>query len=86
MVQERETSQPLPAHGQREVGQPVVVHRRRGSLSERVDDGNRPFDVVRLIEFSILDQVRHERMQAIDGDELFGKLNGEPKWCVPPLI
>ena len=69
MVQERQSSQPLPSHGHRQVGQSLVVHGRRSFLSERLDDWNHPLDVIRFMELSILDQVGHHRMQAIDGDE-----------------
>src|SRR6476646_8540876 len=76
MVPERQPSQSLPAHRRRQVSQSFVVHGHCGLLPEGLDDRNCLLDLIRFLELSILDQVGHHWMQAIDGDEFLRKVKG----------
>src|SRR6478672_5715033 len=85
MVPERQPSESLPSHRQRQVGQPFVMHRLCGFLPERLDDRNHLLDVIRLIDLSILDQVGHHWVEAIDGDEFFWEVEWRAEVMCPSI-
>ena len=76
-VLEQQEPEPLTTERQPPTGKPMAVHRRRRFRLPRTDDGNLGRNAVAVAFVAPqLEQVRHQGMQAVDGDELLGKIEG----------
>ena len=81
MVLQRQRAEPLAAHAERPVGQAARRAWRRVALPRNVSTtgifGRIAFGS--SLQLAVLDQVRHQRVQAVHRDELFGEIERRPE-------
>ena len=76
MIVQREQAQPLAAHAEAPVRDAARAHRVGGFAFEGLDD-RRPSATIWFgifVQIAVFDQVGHQRMQPVDGNEFFGKV------------
>ena len=72
-----EESQPLAAQCQSPIFKPHRLRKRSCLALESLDHGNAFDNLVRVcLQLTILKQIGHQRMQAINGNELLWKIEG----------
>src|SRR6266704_4869432 len=75
MVLQGQQPKPLPSHRKRPVADAPLPHRLRRIAAQRRDDRDlAPYHIRILAQLAIFDQVRHHRVQSVDGDEFLGKI------------
>src|SRR5918996_1426444 len=80
VVLQRQSAEPLTTHGESPVGQTVLMHGPGRLAARGFHDRNLVPDKVWIsMQFSELDEIRHHRVQTIDRDELFGKIERRAK-------
>src|SRR5262245_59923134 len=79
MILQGQQPEPLASHAQRPVRETTLPHERRGLPAECFDDGDLVGDRVRRGDLAVFDEMRKHRMQAVDADELFGKIERRPE-------
>ena len=76
MVVQGQQAQALAAHAEPPIGQAAGVHGIGRLAFEGLDHRDLFDDLVGVLHLAVLDQVGHQRVQAVDGDELLGEIEG----------
>ena len=74
VVAQVQQAEALPAHAERPVFDAPAVHLLGRAASDRVHDRDPGLHLVRIIEAAVFDQVRQQRMQAVNRWELFREI------------